>query len=929
MIPANQKFVIVYPTGRHPIKPQPDLRRTISRMVLTSFLWLVFGCLSLSVRGADSFAPVLIISSPVNGQNVSTASTTIRGTATDSGRGNSGIASVTVNGVRASGDTATGFGTANWSRTITLFPDANKITVIAKDNSSTPNSVTLTITINYKPANTAPTVSSIPNKTIQSDGVATVSFTVNDAETAAGILTLAATSSNTSLISNGNIIFGGSGSTRTVALTPNANQSGTATVTITVKDSGGLSTSTSFLLTVTPRIVVQPPPIIGGTVGFNNRIVGTVDARVLLPDGTGAGAGWTAELLAGPEGGTLTPVSPTTTFRTSSAAAMGYVDPIDVGVPNVLPGGRAVIVMRAFNGSSYETSTLRGQSKPISVTLGGAGSPPSLPATLAGMEGFTVGQSQTSTPPPPPPPPTTSNGGTVEFNNRIVGTVDARVLLPDGTGVGAGWIAELLAGPEGGTLTPVTPTTTFRTSSAAAMGYLNSVDISVPKVAPGARSTLVMRAFNGASYDTSTLRGQSKPITVVLGGAGVPPSLPATLAGMEGFTVGSATPSQTKSFVERQLPAFYAPGLKLTVILKATPPNGTKNYAVEDSPPAGWKVGAVSDNGSYDTGNQKVKWGPFFDAAVRSLSYEVTAPLGETGKREFTGTSAADVTILAVGGASIINSISLHPADNNPADGRLTIGEVTAYGVAWKNEQPWPLPPNPIPADYVTRAGALWKNGEAYQIDSSISTPPLWWVNLPAKAGLQRYGLATATSTGSTASSSLSTLFVPGENLVVQISVRPAAGVSAYAVQDTVPAGWTVAQISDGGSFASQSGQVRWGPFFDNQPRQVSYELASSNQTPDAATFDGSVSFDGASTAITGQRISRATSRLHSLMPLPNGKLQLQVSGRLGVNWKIEASFNLIDWTTVSTTANADGTLQINDPMSTATALRFYRAVTQ
>lgn len=127
--------------------------------------------------------------------------------------------------------------------------------------------------------------------------------------------------------------------------------------------------------------------------------------------------------------------------------------------------------------------------------------------------------------------------GLVSFQNRVSGVVDARVLMPDGTGAGAGITAQLWGGPAGTTvdkLVALSPSTTFRTSSAAAMGYVNAVDVSVPGVAAGAQATLVMRAFNGADYASSALRGQSNPITVALGGGVL---TPANLVGMTGFTL--------------------------------------------------------------------------------------------------------------------------------------------------------------------------------------------------------------------------------------------------------------------------------------------------------------------------------------------------------------------------------------------------------
>jgi hypothetical protein len=54
---------------------------------------------------------------------------------------------VTVNGVEASNDMATGSGTANWSKEVSLSAGANTITVIAYDNSSNHNQTSQTITI--------------------------------------------------------------------------------------------------------------------------------------------------------------------------------------------------------------------------------------------------------------------------------------------------------------------------------------------------------------------------------------------------------------------------------------------------------------------------------------------------------------------------------------------------------------------------------------------------------------------------------------------------------------------------------------------------------------------------------------------------------------------------------------------------------------
>ena len=144
------------------------------------------------------------------------------------------------------------FGGSGANRTVTITPAANQngtatITVTVSDGQlSTPTSFQLTVNA----TNTAPTITAIANQVTNEDtATGAIGFTVGDVETAVGSLTVSGSSSNTTLVPNGNIVFGGSGANRTVTVTPAANQNGTATITVTVSD-GQLSTPTSFQLTV-------------------------------------------------------------------------------------------------------------------------------------------------------------------------------------------------------------------------------------------------------------------------------------------------------------------------------------------------------------------------------------------------------------------------------------------------------------------------------------------------------------------------------------------------------------------------------------------------------------------------------------------------------------------------------------------------------
>jgi hypothetical protein len=100
-----------------------DPLATVSR----SFRWTITG------TSIDAIPPRLTITSHASGLVVTSATQTIRGTATDAGAGGKGIASVKVNGMPAVGAKVTGSTVANWSKAVTLRPGDNTITVEAVD----------------------------------------------------------------------------------------------------------------------------------------------------------------------------------------------------------------------------------------------------------------------------------------------------------------------------------------------------------------------------------------------------------------------------------------------------------------------------------------------------------------------------------------------------------------------------------------------------------------------------------------------------------------------------------------------------------------------------------------------------------------------------------------------------------------------------
>ena len=104
----------------------------------------------------------------------------------------------------------------------------------------------------FSKINTPPTISNISDKSTSEDtATGEIAFTVGDVETNTDYLTVTTSSSNTTLVPDENIALGGNGVNRTLNITPAFNQSGDATITVSVND-GNVTVSDSFILTVNP-----------------------------------------------------------------------------------------------------------------------------------------------------------------------------------------------------------------------------------------------------------------------------------------------------------------------------------------------------------------------------------------------------------------------------------------------------------------------------------------------------------------------------------------------------------------------------------------------------------------------------------------------------------------------------------------------------
>jgi hypothetical protein len=106
--------------------------------------------------------------------------------------------------------------------------------------------------------NLPPQLSSISNQVVSySAPFATIPFLVSDTGLSASVVAIGGTSSNTNLVPNDQIVFGGSDTNRTVTVTANSNDFGVTTISVTATGPCGAVNQTNFNLIVTnfpPRI---------------------------------------------------------------------------------------------------------------------------------------------------------------------------------------------------------------------------------------------------------------------------------------------------------------------------------------------------------------------------------------------------------------------------------------------------------------------------------------------------------------------------------------------------------------------------------------------------------------------------------------------------------------------------------------------------
>jgi surface-anchored protein len=132
-------------------------------------------------------------------------------------------------------------------------------------------------------ARTAPTISNVTDKaTLESTATTAIAFTVGDLETPPADLVVGGTASDAALVPDRNIVFAGTGTSRTLTIIPAAGLSGTTTITLTVVDGDLMTATDTFVLTVHPLYTLPAEPIPDLVISAD----GTLTINYQIGDGT-------------------------------------------------------------------------------------------------------------------------------------------------------------------------------------------------------------------------------------------------------------------------------------------------------------------------------------------------------------------------------------------------------------------------------------------------------------------------------------------------------------------------------------------------------------------------------------------------------------------------------------------------------------------
>jgi hypothetical protein len=348
---------------------------------------------------------------------------------------------------------------------------------------------------------------------------------------------------------------------------------------------------------------------------------------------------------------------------------------------------------------------------------------------------------------------------------------------------------------------------------------------------PTTNSTLYSNAIPLASASTIRAVGFTNGWT---------PS-PASVA-YYGFPAAAVANAQVTSSVNTSSPA--AP----VVTFNVTPGAGASCVAVTESLPPGLAATSVTAGGNYIASNNVVLWGPFFGTNALTLSYVAmgqpgTYPVQVAWSVDGVGeTNGANIVVASSSGGSVPTPPPQEPVPAlSPSFGSSL---PTNVSISSSDSQA---------QIYFTTDGTLpTQSSTPYTSQLTFSAPTTLRAvgyragYLPSASAVGYYVAALPANSLSLARS------ISGNGTVlpsITITATPLGSVSCYAVTETILPGLTPSGLATNALWNPTNNTIYWGPFVDDQPRALTYDLSGPSGSFPLA---GQGSFDGYPATVTG-----------------------------------------------------------------------------
>ena len=253
---------------------------------------------------------------------------------------------------------------------------------------------------------------------------------------------------------------------------------------------------------------------------------------------------------------------------------------------------------------------------------------------------------------------------------------------------------------------------------------------------------------------------------------------------------------------------------QISISVKAA--NSAEAWAVEETIPFGLKPVHMSDNGIWDSENNVLRWGTFYDHDVHTFTYAV---MGSTGNYELSGVlslNGKDYLIPGTTGASIFcNSAKVEkpvfdPPDLTPVPIKVSISCPTPGAeIRYTIDGTTPNINSMLYVHPIELRNETTIKAKAYSIAMAESnTAEAVYPELP-------YVKATHRTTDTMVSCSPQ----------VTIEIDPNIVVDAYSVEEFFPDSIIPININENGVWDETNKRIKWGTFLDHSKRTLSYEV--------------------------------------------------------------------------------------------------------